>query len=83
MSSPRRAFRELDIREGKYATEHDGNREERTLTGKTDDRDVTVKVKSEGSGSRLSVSVRRDEVIWDRKLARTILDRIIRQTATK
>ena len=79
----KRTFRDLNITEGKYATEQDGNREERTLTGKTDDRDVTVKVKSEGSGSRLSVTVRRDEVIWDRKLARTILDRIIRQTETK
>ena len=76
----RKAFRELEITEGKYATEHDGDREARTLTGKTDDRDVTVRVRSDGSGSRLSVTVRRDEVLWDRKLARAIIDSVIRQT---
>ena len=74
----RQAFHDLGIVEGKYATEQDGSREERTLTGTTDDRDVRVKIRSEGSGSRVSVTVRRDEVVWDKKLARDIVDRIIR-----
>ncbi len=77
----RQAFRDLGIVEGRYATEQDGSREERTLTGTTEDREVRVKVRSEGSGSRVSVTVRRDEVGWDKKLARDIVDRVVRAAA--
>ncbi len=73
----RRAFDDLDITQGKYTTEMDTGRERRTLSGQTDDRDVTVKVASSGAGSRVSVTVRRDEVLWDKAFARTILDRIL------
>lgn len=79
----RRAFQDLGITEGKYSTEHDGPREERTLTGRTPDREVSVKVTSDGSGSRVSVTVRHDEVIWDKKFARTIVERIVEQTTAK
>ncbi|MFN0178322.1 MAG: DUF3568 family protein [Gemmatimonadales bacterium] len=79
----RKAFHGLGIAEGKYSTEHEGAREERTLTGRTPDREVSVKVKSEGAGSRISVTVRHDEVIWDKKFARTIVERIVEESRAK
>lgn len=73
----RQAFKSLDVAERKHATEVDSGREKRTLDGWTDDRDVTITVTARGAGSVVNVVARHDEVIWDKKLARALLDRIV------
>lgn len=73
----RQAFRQLDVSERKHATEREGDREKRTLDGWTSDRDVTVTITSRATGSLVAVVARHDEVIWDKKLARALLDRIL------
>ena len=76
----RQAFRDLGVTERKYATETDGGREKRTFDGWTADRDVTVTVTTEGQGSVVNVVARHDTVIWDKKLARSVLQKIVEQT---
>lgn len=73
----REAFRALGITEGKSRTEQDGAVETRELQGSTADRDVTVTVKSEGSGAHVTVVARKSAVTWDKDLARSILEKIV------
>ena len=73
----RAAFRSLDITETKSSTEQDGAIEKRSLEGKTDDRDVTVNLRTEGSGTRVDVLVKKTAVTWDKDFARRILNKVV------
>ncbi len=74
----RRAFGELQIAEGRTATEREGESERRQLEGSTADRDVTVTVRARGDGSHVEVVVRRSAVTWDKDFARRLLERIVK-----
>ncbi len=76
----REAFRDLGVTARKYATETDGDRERRVFDGQTPDRDITVTVTTQGRGSVVNVVARHDAVIWDKKLARSVLQKIVEQT---
>lgn len=76
----RQVFREMGVTEKKVGTETDEGKEKRTFDGWTADRDLTVTVSTQGDGSMVSVVARHDTVIWDRKLARTVLQKIVEQS---
>ncbi len=70
-------FKELTITEKRTVNEQDGGVTKRTLEGTTSDRDVSVSLKTEGSGTHVEVLVKKSAVTWDKDFARTILDRIV------
>lgn len=74
----RRAFGELEVTEGRTATEREGESERRQLEGNTADRDVTVTVRTRGEGSHVEVVVRRSAITWDKDFARRLLERIVK-----
>jgi hypothetical protein len=72
-----RAFRELGVTEGKSSSERDGGTARRELEGSTGDRNVTVKVRTEGAGAHVEVVAYKSAVTWDKDFARRILERIV------
>jgi hypothetical protein len=76
-AATQRAFRDMDITEGKSSSEHDGDVETRELQGSTADRDITVTIKSEGTGAHVEVVARKSAVTWDKDLARQVLEKIV------
>ncbi len=76
----REAIRDLGVTERKYATESDADHERRIFGGETPDRDITVTVTTQGRGRVVNVVARHDAVIWDKKLARSVLQKIVALT---
>lgn len=76
-AATQQAFRDMGITAGKSSSEHDGDVETRQLEGSTTDRDITVTIKSEGTGAHVEVVARKSAVTWDKDLARQILERIV------
>jgi len=72
------AFQDLGITQTKTSTEQEGAKEKREVTGSTTDRDVTVSIETEGSGSRIQVVARKSAVTWDKDFARSILQHIVK-----
>lgn len=72
------AFQELGINQKKSSTTQEGTQDKREIEGSTSDRDVTVSIQTEGSGSRINVVARKSAVTWDKDFARTILQRIVK-----
>ncbi|MEO8451631.1 MAG: DUF3568 family protein [Gemmatimonadota bacterium] len=77
----RQAFQDLGISMGKNSSEQDGSIVKKTLEGSKDDRDVTVTVKTEGSGSHVEVVAKKSPVTWDKDLARRILEKIVAKSS--
>jgi hypothetical protein len=76
----RQAFQEFGITETKSGNEQEGSTEKRTLEGKTSDREITVELRTEGSGTHVEVVVKKSEVTWDKDFAKRILNKIVEQT---
>ena len=79
LDATRQAFQEYGITETKSSNEQDGGVEKRSLEGKTSDRDVTVDLRSEGSGTHVGVVVKKSMVTWDKDFAKRILNKIVEQ----
>jgi hypothetical protein len=76
-SAAQQAFQEMGIDQKKTSTEQEGAKDKREIDGSTADRDVSVTIQTEGTGSRIQVVVRKSAVTWDKDFARTILQRIV------
>jgi hypothetical protein len=76
----RAAFRDLGITETKTSNEQTGSTERRTLEGTTSDREISVNLRTEGSGSHVDVVVKKSAVTWDKDFAKQILNKIVEQT---
>jgi hypothetical protein len=77
-TATRQAFGQLNIRETKSASEAGEGGEQRHIEGTGRDRDVTVTLKPEGTGStRIQVVAKASAVTWDKDFARQILDKIV------
>lgn len=76
-SATQRVFRDMGITEGKSSSEQEGDVATRQLEGSTTDRDITVTIKSEGTGAHVEVVARKSAVTWDKDLAREILEKIV------
>jgi uncharacterized protein DUF3568 len=76
-SATQQTFQEMGINQTKTSTEQQGDKDKREIDGATADRDVTVTIQTEGTGSRVLVVVRKSAVTWDKDFARTILQRIV------
>jgi hypothetical protein len=76
-AATQRAFRDMGITEGKSSSERDGDVETRELEGSTTDRDITVTIKSEGTGAHVEVVARKSAVTWDKDLAKQVLEKIV------
>lgn len=77
-SATQQAFQEMGISQKKSSTTQEGATDKREIDGATADRDVTVSIQTEGSGSRINVVARKSAVTWDKDFARTILQRIVK-----
>jgi membrane-bound ClpP family serine protease len=77
LEAARAAFQEYGITETKSSTEQDGATEKRSLEGKTDDREVGVELRTEGSGTHVNVVVKKTAVTWDKDFAKKILNKIV------
>jgi hypothetical protein len=76
-SAAQQTFQEMGINQKKTSTAQEGEKDKREIDGATADRDVTVTIQTEGTGSRVQVVVRKSAVTWDKDFARTILQRIV------
>jgi hypothetical protein len=61
-SATQQAFQEMGIDQKKTSTEQEGEKDKREIDGATADRDVTVTIQTEGTGSRIQVVVRKSAV---------------------
>ncbi len=80
-SATEQAFQELGISQKKTSSEQEGTQDKREIQGSTSDRDITVSIETEGTGSRINVVAKKSAVTWDKDFARTILQRIVRLCA--
>lgn len=71
------AFGALNITESRTVTEQEGGAEKRTLQGTNSDREVSVSLKSEGTGTHVEVVVKKTSVTWDKDFAREVLRKIV------
>jgi len=77
-TATREAFDQLKIRQTKSATEEGEGGEQRHIDGTARDRDISVTLRPEGTGStRVQVVAKTSAVTWDKDFARTILDKIV------
>ncbi len=76
-SATEQAFQEMGISQKKSSTTQEGTTDKREIQGSTSERDVTVSIQTEGTGSRISVVARKSAVTWDKDFARRILQRIV------
>jgi carbon monoxide dehydrogenase subunit G len=74
------AFRDLNIAETKTSTESsESGMSERSVKGNaTDDREVSVSLKTEGSSTRVEVVVNKSAVTFDKDFAKSILEKIVK-----
>jgi hypothetical protein len=73
-------FREMGITEVKSSGEQTSSAEERQIDGKRGDKNVKVTLKTEGEGTRVEVVASEDMVVWDKDLAREVLEQIVKKT---
>src|SRR5512135_1144769 len=79
-SAAEQAFAQLGIHQTKTSAEQEGALDRREINGASADREVTVTLVTEGSGTKVQVVARKSAVTWDKDLARTILARIVALT---
>lgn len=73
----RETFQEQGISETKTSTEQEGGGERRQLEGAKGDTEVTVTIRTEGSGSKVEVVARKSPVTWDKDFAKSVLESIV------
>ncbi|MEO8200867.1 MAG: DUF3568 family protein [Gemmatimonadota bacterium] len=73
----RATFTDMGITETKTSTEQEGASSQREIKGTMTDRDVTVTLKTEGTGTRVEVVASKSAVTWDKDLAKKILEKIV------
>ena len=73
-------FRDMGITEVKTSGEQTASAEERQIDGKRGDKNVKVTLRSEGEGTRVEVVASEDMVVWDKDLARDVLEQIVKKT---
>ncbi len=73
----KQAFTSLSITETRLVTEQESGSEKRTLIGSTSDREVSVSMKAEGTGTKVEVVVKKSAVTWDKDFAKEILRKIV------
>jgi len=76
-SAAEQAFEQLGIQRTNTSTEQEGASDRREINGASADREVTVTLRTEGSGTKIQVVARTSAVTWDKDFARTILARIV------
>lgn len=76
-SAAQQAFEQLGIQQTKTSTEQEGGSDRREINGAGADREVTVTLRTEGSGTKIQVVARKSPVTWDKAFARAILARIV------
>jgi hypothetical protein len=72
-------FREMGMTGIKTSGEQSESSEERQLIGKRGDKNVKVTLRSEGEGTRVEVVASEDMVVWDKDLARQVLEQIVKK----
>jgi hypothetical protein len=77
-AASQQAFREMGISEQNTSSETEGDTEERQLNGKQGDKNIKVTLRTEGEGTRVEVVASEDMVVWDKDLARDVLERIVK-----
>ena len=76
----RLVFQDLGITETRTVNEQVSGGERRTLEGTTADREITVNLRTEASGARVDVVVKKSAVTWDKDFAKQILNKIVERT---
>ena len=79
-SAAEQALDQLGIQRTKTSAEQEGASDRREIDGASADREVTVTLLTEGSGTKIQVVARKSAVTWDKDLARAILARIVALT---
>ncbi len=80
MAAAQQTFREMGISEEKITSEQTGSSEERQLNGKRGDKNIQVTLRTEGEGTRVEVVASEDMVVWDKGLAKEVLEGIVKKT---
>jgi hypothetical protein len=80
-AATQQVFREMGIAEEKSASEQSGSAQERQLDGKRDDKNIKVTLKTEGGATRVEVMASEDMIVWDKKLASDILEKIVKMSS--
>lgn len=73
----RQTFQEMGINEVKTSSAQEGAITKRQLDGTTSDREITVEMETQGSGTKVEVVAAKTRVTWDKDMAKRILERIV------
>ncbi len=76
-AAARQAFTDLSITETKTSSEESGASAQRALKGTMPDREITITLTTEGTGTRVEVIASKSAVTWDKDLAKKVLERVI------
>lgn len=73
-------FREMGMTEQRTTSEQSESSAERQLNGKRGEKNVKVTLRTEGEGTRVEVVASEDMVVWDKDLAKEVLEQIVKKT---
>jgi hypothetical protein len=73
-------FREMGMTELRTSAEQSASSEERQINGKRGEKNVKVTLRTEGEGTRVEVVASEDMVVWDKDLAKEVLEQIVKKT---
>ena len=73
----RSVFSEMGMTDIETSGEQSATSEQRQISGKRGDKNVKVTLRTEGQGTRVEVVASEDMVVWDKDLAREILEKIV------
>jgi LDH2 family malate/lactate/ureidoglycolate dehydrogenase len=79
-SAAQEVFREMGMTEQTTSTEQSASSEERQISGKRGEKNVKVTLRTEGEGTRVEVVASEDMVVWDKDLAKEVLEQIVKKT---
>jgi hypothetical protein len=79
-TATQQAFHDMGITEEKTTSEQSGTTQERQVSGKLGEKSIKVSLKTEGTGTRVEVVASEDMVVWDKDLAKDVLERIVKLT---
>ena len=73
-------FSDMSLTDIKTSGEQSAGSEQRQIEGKRGDKNVKVTLRTEGEGTRVEVVASEDMVVWDKDLAREVLEAIVKKT---
>jgi DNA-binding protein YbaB len=79
-SAAQEVFREMGMTEQTTSAEQSASSEERQISGKRGEKNVKVTLRTEGEGTRVEVVASEDMVVWDKDLAKEVLEQIVKKT---